>query len=164
MFRAPNPFDTRVGHAAQHLASGGSACSTCTSCCSCVVSAIAVSALSARMVAKAHPPAKAEAAPDETSVQAPATPPQLRGLRILVGALLPLATLLGLGLFGFNALTASHSLGALGLLSLFPLGIAWAFAIRGKTRLGLKLALLILIGLPVLLLIEMFLWINGARH
>ena len=163
MFRAPNPFDTRVGHAAQRLASGGGSCSTCTSCCSCVVSLVGVSILSTRMVAKAVPAPLIDevAGPDEV-IDDQATVRRRRLWRLVMAALLPTGSLLGsLGLV-LGAGNAGYA-GPLGLLSLVLLISAFCFVVRSDGRLVWKLLLLLLVVLPALMVGEMFVWINSLR-
>jgi len=166
MLRAPNPFDTRRGHAAQRLASGGANCSTCTSTSSCVVSAVVVGALSSRMVSRAPEPEPDPAALRTATVSAsPAgAPSDPRAARLTVAALLP-ATLL-IALLGWFGLMAGGSGGGEKVaLALFVgaglLGLMWwalRFAARRNNAVTARLLAVLLVLFPALTVGEAILW------
>ncbi|MEY4560875.1 MAG: hypothetical protein RLZZ618_152 [Pseudomonadota bacterium] len=166
MLRAPNPFDTRRGHAAQRLASGGANCSTCTSTSSCVVSAVVVGVLSSRMASRAPElepgPADRRTAPASSSTAgAPVDP---RAARLTIAALLPAALFLAL-LGWFSVLIEGSRVREGGVLALAVgvglLGLMWwalRFAAHRNNSITRRLLALLLLLFPALVIGEAFLW------
>ncbi len=158
MLRVANPFDRRVGLAAQRLASGGANCSTCTTCSSCIVTAVGVTMLSSRLVARALPRDEALPAVDPTRAVGDGDVARSRWPSILIGAALP-ALVLATAVVGIaSAGGGPWSLLAIALLALGGIGVNHVAA--DKPGLRTKLLLLNLLALPLLMGVEMIIWIS----